>query len=282
MLCITCLRMGAAYFDTNYKVGKEYAALQSRGTAASRSLYATYPLIRSQASNLSGTLTWEAKRLYDHTGTPLNTIDKQVQLANLGLAGNRQDAFAGGGISSFDLSLVSGRLSMDANSLATDAASALSHGSFLRLGYNLSRLQRITDTDTLSLALSGQQASKNLNSSEKFSLGGSSGVRAFPQSEASGDQGLLGNLELRHSFRDNLQGVMFYDAGKVTINHNPYIQTSANSRTLSGAGLGMNAAYFGVQIKAYAAWRLSGGVPLSEPATLNRNPRVWVQTGKQF
>lgn len=277
------LRMGAAFSDTRYRLGKEFAILLARGTATSSSLYAVYPFIRSLTSNLSGTLTWEDKKLNDQTGAPISAIDKRVQLANLGLAGNHQDALGGAGVSSFDLSLVSGRLSMDAVSLALDAAptSAQSNGMFTRLAYNLNRLQRLTDTNTLSVALSGQQASKNLNSSEKFSLGGAYGVRAYPQGEGSGDAGWLTNLELRHSFKNTLQGVMFYDAGSVMINRNQFV-VGANTRNISGAGVGANANLSGAQIKAYLAWRTSGGQPTSEPATLNRNPRLWVQGSMLF
>lgn len=277
------LRMGAAFSDIHYRLGKEFAVLLAHGTATSSSLYAVYPFIRSLTSNLSGTLTWEDKKLNDQTGAPISVIDKRVQLANFGLAGNHQDALGGAGVSSFDLSLVSGRLSMDATSLALDAAptSAQSNGMFTRLAYNLNRLQRLTDTNTLSVALSGQEASKNLNSSEKFSLGGAYGVRAYPQGEGSGDAGWLTTLELRHSFKDMLQGVVFYDAGSVMINRNQFV-VGTNTRNISGAGVGANANLSGAQIKAYLAWRTSGGQPTSEPATLNRNPRLWVQGSMPF
>jgi hemolysin activation/secretion protein len=276
------LHVGAAYSDTRYRLGQEFAGLQGHGTATSSSLYATYPFIRSQTTNLSGTLTWEDKKLNDQTDTPVSTIDKRVKLATLGLSGNRQDAFGGGGINSMDLSLVSGDLSMDAASLATDATSAKSNGTFTRLTYNLNRLQHLSETNSLSLALSGQQADKNLNSSEKFSVGGAYGVRAYPGGEGSGDAGWLTNLELRHSFSDALQGVAFYDAGSVTINRNPFTVGAANTRFISGVGFGANATLSGVQLKAYLAWRGAGGVPQSEPATVNGSPRLWVQAGKQF
>lgn len=276
------LRLGAAYSDTRYYLGREFAALQAYGTAASYSLFAVYPFIRSQISNLSGTLTWEEKRLDDRTDAPITASDKRVRLANLGLAGNHQDTVGGAGITSFDLSLVAGNLSMDAISQAADVASAQSNGSFTRIAYNASRLQRLTDSNTLFLALSGQQAGKNLNSSEKFSLGGANGVRAYPQGEGNGDEGWLINLELRHAFAPALQGVMFYDAGSVSINRNPFVAGADNNRNISGAGVGVNATLAAVQIKTCLAWRTSGGQPTSEPATLNRNPRLWLQASKQF
>ena len=143
-------------------------------------------------------------------------------------------------------------------------------------------LQRLSDANMLlSLAVSGQQAGKNLNSSEKFILGGANGVRAYPQGEGNGDEGWLANLELRHNFAQSVQGVLFYDAGSVNINRHSFA-AGANTRNLSGAGIGANAKLAAVQIKAYLAWRTGGGLPTSEPVTSNRNPRLWVQASMQF
>ena len=275
------LRAGAAYSDTRYKLGKEFAALEASGTANSGSLFATYPIIRSQVGNLTGTLSFENKNLNDLMVSFNTSTDKNIALINLGLAGNIQDTLNAAAVSSFELSLIAGRLSMDATSLDLDNASSKSNGSFTRLTYNISRQQRLTDTYILSLAVSGQQADKNLNSSEKFSLGGVTGVRAYPQGEGVGDQGLLVNLELLHSFKKNIQGLVFYDSGSVEINRNPFT-ASENTRSLSGIGLGMNASFAGLQLKTHLAWRTAGEAPTSEPAEADRNPRLWVQVGKQF
>ncbi|MDP1996884.1 MAG: ShlB/FhaC/HecB family hemolysin secretion/activation protein [Gallionella sp.] len=276
------LRVGAAYSDLRYRLGKEFTGLQAHGSAINSSLFAVYPFIRSLTSNLSGTLTWEDKQLNDRFDALGTTSDKHVQLANFGLAGSHQDALGGAGVTAFDLSYVTGKLGMDATSLAADAASAQSNGSFTRFAYSVNRLQRLSDTNMLlSVALSGQQAGKNLNSSEKFILGGATGVRAYPQGEGNGDEGWLANLELRHNFAQSVQGVLFYDAGSVDINRNQFA-AGANTRNISGAGIGANAHFAGVQIKAYLAWRTGGGQPTSEPATLNRNPRLWLQANKVF
>ena len=45
-------------------------------------------------------------------------------------------------------------------------------------------------------------------------LGGANGVRAYPQGEGSGDEGVLGTLELR--YHTNLPGLIlstYFDAG---------------------------------------------------------------------
>lgn len=277
------LRLGAAYFETRYRLGKEFAALDAHGEASSGSVFAVYPFIRSQLSNLSGTLTWEQKRLTDLVDATTTVTDKAVRLANLGLSGSHQDTLGGGGISSLDLSVAFGRLEITSpGALAIDAASAQSNGAYTRLSYSAARLQRLTRSNVLSLALSGQWASKNLDSSEKFSLGGANGVRAYPQGEGIGDEGYLAQLELRHDFTNTLQGTLFYDTGSVTINRNPFGTAAANSRTLSGAGVGVNAALADVQLRASLAWRTGGGQPTSIPESAAQSPTLWVQASAVF
>ncbi|HTN94300.1 MAG TPA: ShlB/FhaC/HecB family hemolysin secretion/activation protein [Gallionella sp.] len=275
------LRMGAAYSDTSYRLGKEFASLDAHGTATIASLFAVYPFIRSQKSNLSGTITLEYKQLND-----VNLVlysDKTVQVGTLGVTGNHQDTLGGAGVTLYNVSVATGHLSMDPVSLFIDELTINTNGAFTRIDYNLNRLQRLSSSYSLSLALSGQFASKNLNSSEQFSLGGAYGVRAYPQGEGAGDQGHIATIELRHSFSPMLQGVMFYDAGTIMINRDPipYLPVS-NTRFLSGAGIGLNAFFAGMQFKADLAARGSGGQPTSEPTTMDRKVRLWAELQKQF
>lgn len=273
------LKLGAAYSDMNYTLGREFADLNSHGSANSASAYLSYPFIRSQAINAYGTLTFEQK---DTKDIQVDTVDKKVKLLSAGFTGNRQDGLFGGGLNNFGATFVLGDLGMDALTLAQDEVSANAHGGFSKLNLNFNRLQRINDSNYVYVAASGQWASKNLNSTEKFYLGGSDGVRAYPPGEGGGDEGLMLNAELRHSFSDKLQALLFFDAGTVTINKNAFITDEANVRTIVGAGLGLNASYKALQFKSAIAWRLQGGPALSEPITEDTNPRLWVQMSSSF
>lgn len=102
--------------------------------------------------------------------------------------------------------------------LAIDAASARTQCSYIRTSSTLSRLQSISNATLVSAAIADQQSSKNLDSSEKFSLGDPAGVRANPLAEAGGDEGYKATLELRHFFSPTLRGTLFYDWGEGTIN----------------------------------------------------------------
>lgn len=275
------LKIGTAYSSTNYgQLAKEFSSLQAHGSANSSSFYATYPFVRSVQNNLSGTASWENKKLSDYTNVPVTSASKSIHLASVGLAGNHQNI--GHRATGFDLTYAAGKLSMDAASLIVDTASARSNGSYNRIAYNVNHREQLTSTNALVFAVSGQQASKNLNSSEKFSLGGANGVRAYPQGEGIGDQGWLANIEARHGFSQELQGVIFYDAGSVTINKNPFTAGAVNSRSIFGAGVGLNANFSAIQLKSFVAWRTAGGQPTSVPVTASNNPQVWVQAGKDF
>ncbi|MDP2816983.1 MAG: ShlB/FhaC/HecB family hemolysin secretion/activation protein [Polaromonas sp.] len=278
------LRLGAAYFDTRYKLGREFALLEAQGSANSTSVFAAYPFIRSPAKNLSGTLSFESKNLNDKVNATATTTDKKIGLTGLGLSGNLQDAFMGGGINSFDLGAVMGNLNIaSAGALAIDAASAQTNGSYSKVTYGLSRLQRINNSTLVSVSLNGQQASKNLDSSEKFSLGGPTGVRAYPGGEASGDEGFKGTLEVRHSFTQVWQGTVFYDVGEVTINKRPFgVPASPAKRALAGAGVGINASLAALQLKASLAWRTHGGQAASIPASAAKTPTLWLQAVVTF
>ncbi|MCY1165783.1 Heme/hemopexin transporter protein HuxB [compost metagenome] len=272
------LRLGVAYFDTHYRLGREFEALQANGTASSTSVFAAYPFIRSQMKNLSGTIVLEDKKLNDRVDSTATQTGKKLQVTSLGLAGSLQDALWGGGINSFDLSLVLGNLNIQSpTALAIDAASAQTNGSYSRVAYTLGRLQRISNETFLSVSLSGQQAGKNLDSSEKFVLGGLNGVRAYPQGEASGDEGYKGTVELRQALMPNLQGTLFYDFGSIKINKNPFGAPASNSRNLSGVGLGLNASFDKVQLRAAVAWRTHGGGPTSLPASAVKTPTLLLQ-----
>ena len=277
------LRLGAAYFDTRYKLGREFAALDAQGRANSSSVFASYPFIRSSLRNLSGTVAYESKNLNDRVNATNTVTDKKVGVTSLGLAGNLQDALWDGGINSFDVSFISGKLNIASpGALAIDAASAQTNGSYSRVAYSLSRLQRLGNSTLLLVSVTGQQAGKNLDSSEKFSLGGLNGVRAYPAGEASGDQGYHATVELRQTLSANWQGTLFYDVGDVTINKNPFGAAASNSRGLAGAGFGVNATFDKIQIKAALAWRVDGGLPTSLPANAVKTPTLMVLAGIGF
>jgi hemolysin activation/secretion protein len=170
-----------------------------------------------------------------------------------------------------------------------DAASTRAAGSFRKLRYGMARQQTITEALAVSAVLSGQSADKNLDSSEKFYLGGSSGVRAYPSSEAGGASGQLLNLELRARLPEGLMLVGFYDWGHVTQNRDDHFSAAPapNSYHLQGAGLVLGwISSYRLNLKATWARRIGSnpGANLSgrdQDGSLNKN-RFWLQASMPF
>ncbi len=279
--------VGVAYSHLDYKLGKEFAPLRANGTADVASIYAIYPLVRSRNTNVYAQVGYDAKTFQDRVDVIPSVTDRKVGVLTTSVYGNHRDTLGGGGYNIFSLGLSAGKLDIRTPAaLAADAASARSNGSYNKLAFSAARLQRITDSVSMSASINGQLASKNLDSSEKMELGGMNGARAYPQGEAPGDEGYLLNLEARYllpKFSQTLPGQMhligFVDHGSVTINKNPWF-TGDNQRTLSAAGFGATWADPGnFAVRAYYARKLGTAPALSAP---DKSGRFWIQVVKYF
>lgn len=272
-------QVGVAWSEMRYELGEDFASLDAHGKASIGSVYALQPLLRSRQARLDGQLSYERKRLEDRVDATDTTLDKTLDVWSLGLSGSHQDSLLGGGAMQYGASLVAGNLELDAASDALDDAGLDTRGHYAKLAFQLTRLQRLTDRFSLQLRASGQRAAKNLDSSEKLSLGGAYAVRAYPQGEAAADDAWLANLELRYAPAPAWQLFGFYDAGGGRISHRPVAGTADNRRTLSGAGVGVSLALpAAINLQAFAAWR-TGSQPTSDD---DRSPRLWLQTTKYF
>ena len=136
----------------------------------------------------------------------------------------------------------------DAAAEATDDKSARHKGDFQRINAGASRQHYIGPNTSLLLNTDIQWGIKNLDSSQKFSLGGARSVRAYEAGTLSGDSGVLLSAELRQLLPQpaphlNLHGQwfasVFIDAGWVKINQQPW-SPGSNESGLSGVGLGLN------------------------------------------
>ena len=290
------LRANVAASSMQYAIGKDQAAQQSKGTADIVSAGLGYPIVRSRDHNLALSANYDHKRLQDET-LGNNTRDKGLGNWTVSLNGDRTDSWLAGGISQYILSATSGKLdlSRNASDFANDAGSNQTHGTFNKWNASFTRLQRLAEGLTLFVGLSGQRAGKNLDTSEKFILGGSSGVRAYPGGEGSGDEGWLANIELRHELQalrawglGDFQLVGFYDHGGIKLQHSPNPAFPANNPTqtnryqLSGLGLGLNLTSPGSYSVRLAWSRPLGDNPGRDPRNDNNSDgkpqasRVWL------
>jgi hemolysin activation/secretion protein len=272
--------------------GYDLQATRYSGAAGTVSAALTYPIVRSQTFNLGVSANYDRKR-FDNAVAGVQINDKVVSVATLGFAGDAADNLFGGGLTQFSLAAMSGRLDLSRNpaDLAADQAAGgpERHGHFQKIVWSLTRSQRITAADALQLTFSGQRASRNLDSSEKFSVTGSNGVRAYSTSEPSGDDAELLTAEWRHQFGDKLSVSLFHDDAHVRRDHNlNNASLSPNTYHLAsnGVGLGWGRADT-VLIRAAVAWR-QGENPVRNAATgadsdgTHRNPRFFISVLKVF
>lgn len=289
-------KIGAAYSSMHYKLGNDFSSLNADGNADIGSLYAIHPIVRSRNCNLYGQLGYDDKHLTDNANGQ-QTDDKHNRLYTAGLSGDWRDGLGGGGMNSYGVTYYGGSLGLDSKTAALDSIGAQANGSYSKTSYNFLRMQRLNDDFSLYAALSGQTASKNLDSSEKFVLGGAGGVRSYPQGEASGDEGELLNIELRKQLNNNFQVVGFYDFGHIQLNRNTWTNWQGtnpslqNSYSLAGAGLGLNfskagSSTGGYSVKAYIASRIGSNpgrdINGRDSDGTNNSTRFWLQANKWF
>lgn len=277
---------GIAYAALDYRLGKEFEALQAHGTARILTLYGGYPLIRSRATNLNVLVSYDHKTFEDRTDVPPSLTDKKARVWSATLYGNHRDRMGAGGLTSYSITGSAGEIDiLTPAALAADAAGPRTNGHFGKLGFYASRLQNVTDRFSLYGAINGQFASKNLDISEKMSLGGPYAVRAYPVGEAYADEGYVVNLEARYrlpapaAMPGQVHLIGFVDTGTVTINEDPWL-AGPNRRTLSATGVGLNwADYNNFSVSATWAHKLGNARATSAP---DSNTRFWVHAIKYF
>jgi hemolysin activation/secretion protein len=288
-------RVGFSYTTFRYDLGQEFGATLTHGNGTVYSAYAFHPFIRTRGGNLIAQLAYQDMHLDDRVDTTAGLIDRRLTSVKYGFVGDYRDGLFGGGLNSFTINFTDGNASISqATALAVDKSAAGLHtdGTYHKQNLEFRRLQKITDNSNLLIAFQGQQASKNLMSAEKFSLGGPNGVRAYPTGEALGDTGYVFQAEYRYIVpgvkvaQGDLSVMGFWDQGWVQINQNAppptgNTQNDQNIRNLSGFGIGASLGRDSDFIlRATAAWRNENDPAQSDPA--KRVPRIWAQAIKWF
>jgi hemolysin activation/secretion protein len=237
------VRVGANASAMQYRLLGNLTSLAAKGDAQTVGVTASYPIVRSGTYNvaLSGAID---RKTYYNEASSNTTSKKLVDVALLVLNGDLLDGLGQGGMTLWGVNLSAGQVDLTGNAVNqnADRTGAQTEGSYTKLGYNIARLQRLSDKTTLWASFSGQSAGKNLDSSEKFSLGGPSGVRAYPVSEGSGDDGWLATLELRRKLTPELQISAFYDHGQIKLSHDASYTGApvVNEGSLKGVGVGLS------------------------------------------
>jgi len=265
-------------------------SLDADGYAVVGSLNVQHPVIRSRNFNLFAVGGGDIKELDDRTQGGANHDKRVLFLGHLGITGDFRDEHFGGSLNSYTLTISAGdnkirttsELEKDLDPLGGHKTS----GAFEHLDGDYQRLQAITDTTSVLLSMRGQLAFQNLDTSEKSSLGGPHGVRAFAVGDGVGDDVFQGTLELRQRvpawslLNAPLVFSAFVDGGRYKNWHDPLSTDTANQRTLGGYGLGLNmTSRDKFQFRLDVAHRINKS---DLAGSDNRKTRAWASLQKWF
>jgi hemolysin activation/secretion protein len=267
----TGARVGASVSSLQYEVGGSFGSAASEGSAQVRSVWGKQTLIRQRDLNLYGQLQLDALTLSDTTLAGLNS--RSLQNLTASFSGDARDAWAtdNENFSTWNLGVTSSRVL------------GSTQGQFYKFNTSLSRLQRLTASDSLYFYGSRQWANRHLDASQQMPVSGPNSVRAYDTGvTTSGDSAYLMNVEYRRELgplgNGQLIGVIFHDRGNVSINKNE--SGEKNRFTLAGSGLGLTwAGQDQWSAKTFFATP-HGGASVESGAT--NATRGWLEIGKGF
>ena len=281
------LRVGVNGSSMSYRVlNNSFQSLFNNGFANTGGLEATYPIIRTRPMNLMGLLNWNYNSFRNWSnGKSIVENSYDTNVTQAGLSGNLLDSLLGGGINTASLIGAFGNIGKDAwtaGGLQQGVA-----GSFAKLRYAYNRNQAITDTLTAYIAVSGQWASKNMDSSEQLYLGGPMNVRAYASGQGAASQGNLTTFELRQNLPYQTQLTAFYDMGNVQQWKFNTQNVAYNNYILQGFGASFGwIGPYGFNLKATWAQR-TGQLNQAVATYLSQNGgtsvnRVWLTASLPF
>ena len=182
-------KMGVSYSLMDYTLSGFYNILDAVGRAKTFSIYGSTPLINTASDHLAAVYGYDNRQLKDELRTFGIDTKKHSNALYAGIAGNIKGA---GSYTGYSALYYAGRLSYD-------DASSYTEGSYHKFNTDVNHIRRLGNVLNLHVNFHSQLASKDLDGSEQFVLGGANGVRAYPQGEASGDSGYQATAELRYA-----------------------------------------------------------------------------------
>ncbi len=240
-----------------------------------------YPVVRTQSANQRIGLALNSVTQRRTIGEVL--VDES-RIARAAVEWQGDESLANGGSLRYSLTATRGTLSLAPDDVVqADTGSAQTAGAFAHLHASATVRRPLWPGFTLNVEMQGQVASKNLHSSEKMSVAGVNGVRAYGEGSVSADLGWLVRTEVQRSFRWPAWGVVgnwtaFADVGGAHINR--ALWTGAGGENVTGiAGIGggltiVRGNWLVEVINAYPVGpnRVDG----------ERGGRVWLRTTWQF
>jgi hemolysin activation/secretion protein len=239
---------------TSSDAGANLFGLQTQGNIARLSFLVSHPFLRSRRFSLWGNLGFDARNLRGEQ-LGVTTYDERLRIANASLTLRHSE---GTSTSTLYAELSAGLAGAEPDELLsrTDART-----DFVKAELQLSHYENIGETFGLYAAASAQLSGHPLPASEEFSVGGAQFGRAYDYWAISGDDGVSGQIELRHGKDPGLpylrfyQLYGFYDVGWVWNRNSP---SQVRDWSLASAGLGIRLTLpRSVYLTYESAWPLS-------------------------
>lgn len=273
-----------SYSKTTYSLGEDYSALDATGYADSLKGRISYPIIRSLETNLDSYLALSYNKLVDKIATVSEENSRNTRVAVLGVNySNSMDFFGRNSNNQASLYLTAGNLRFkEETDRLADEVGANTQGNFSKINIELSKGISIADKTIWQNSLQLQYAfgKKNLDGSQQLSISGINGVRFYPDSEESADNGYIFSTELKYALPTFMgissQVSLFYDAGRAYMSDNV---VGYNPRILQDAGLGYYGMIDSFFIDAQLAKKV-GGEPVTSQS--DYSTRFLLQGGYFF
>ena len=287
-------RLAINFSELHYSLGRSFTALKADGIARTVGASITHPLWLAREGRLMGIAHYEHRWMEDRINSvsPAFNTDRELNVMSFSFAGNLTDQFLpAAGLTQAYVSVSAGEVAFNNAAAYTrdrQAGGLNSNGGYHKFVWQLSRTQNVIDDFSLFANFQGQVASKNLDTSERISIGGPNGVRAYPVGEGSASEGWFFNGEARYrlpivpTVPGYFQFIGFIDTGYSRINASPLVGQQAN-RHLTGYGFGLNwLEVAGFNLRTSIAWRDVKKVPTSDPSVASSDPMMYFQLSKAF
>lgn len=287
-------RFGFSVDYLKYKLDHQIIDTNGRGNAWDARAYFKYPFIRTRHLNIEGEVSYVHTELVDKSDLG-ELANRKLNKGIFRVSGNHDDDFLSNGVTYFNASLIVGELDLDKNDVYKefDAITANTVGSYTKFNVEVSRLQHIKGDLSTFISLAGQWANTNLDTSEKFFLGGPYSVSGYPVGQVGGDDAVLFHADLRYDlydmpWRGDFQISAFYTYGWTKIWNDPYPEWQgtnpiiSNEIMLQSAGIGFSQIWSDTAVIRAMLGKKIGDNDSRDPITgedydqSNRDYRFWL------
>lgn len=226
-------------------------AASLNGSGSRGGIVLSYPLILTRRQSLIASVQASQERIIDRSGELVMSDRK-----NFSMSAGMQGSYNWENLSAFNtfgIDLTAGTLNRSNSlaDLAQDAETRRTDGFYAILKANASYTVSLSPSVVFHASFEGQFPSKNLDSSERFYVGGPSGVRAYAVDEPGADSGALIRIDTRwRPWRagdgQDFSLIGFFDWARVQRNRvlwsgwNFNSPNMRNTYSLMGAGLGLS------------------------------------------